>query len=77
MLSLALICCVVDDPSSDIVNPPYCSVANSFIAPTTLVAVVVSVATSPISVDAKLLNVVLNVSNVFVVATDLTAILLT
>ena len=69
---------MVDEPSSDIVNPPYCSVANSFIAPTILPFYVVDkLALSPMSVAAKLLNVVLNVSKVSVVATDLTAILLT
>ena len=44
-------------------------------APTILDADVDNEATSPISVEAKLLNVVLNVSSVSVVATDLTAIL--
>jgi hypothetical protein len=44
-------------------------------APTTLEAVVVSVATSPISVEERLLKVVLNVSSVSDVNTVLAAII--
>jgi len=67
--------CVVEEPLSTIVKPEYVLEFNSLMAPTTLEAVVVSVATSPISVEERLLKVVLNVSSVSDVNTVLAAII--
>jgi hypothetical protein len=66
---------VVEEPLSTIVKPEYVLAFNSLMAPTTLEAVVVSVATSPISVEERLLKVVLNVSSVSDVNTVLAAII--